>query len=112
MAEVVLLAFTPLLIVVNKFGYRPGEIRKLYLTTTTIVVLASLVLCIPIEIELFKLTLVFLSALIEGYMSFYLPVYVYIEIIAIGIVAYFAINSVNIHSVKKIPMTDALKNRE
>lgn len=94
------------------FGYRPGEIRKLYLTTTTIVVFASLVLCIPIEIELFKLTLVFLSALIEGYMSFYLPVYVYIEIIAIGIVAYFAINSVNIHSVKKIPMTDALKNRE
>lgn len=94
------------------FGYNAKEIRKLYLTTTTIVVIASLIVCIPVEIELFKLTLIAASALIEGYMSFYLPVWVYIAIVAIGIVSYFAINALNVLSVKKIPMTDALKNRE
>lgn len=94
------------------FGYNAKEIRKLYLTTTTVVVLLSLVLSIPVEIELFKLTLIFLSALIEGYMAFYLPVWVYIVIILTGVVSYFVINAFNIQSVKRIPMTDALKNRE
>lgn len=94
------------------FGYNDKEIRKLYLTATAIVAIASLIVCIPLEIGLFKLTLVFLSSMIEGYMEFYLPLRVYIEIVVIGMVSYFAINALHIHSIKKIPMTDALKNRE
>lgn len=94
------------------FGYEQKEIRKLYLTATTIVVITSLIICIPLEIWLFKETLVFLSSMIDGYIAFYLPMWVYIDIIAIGIIAYFAINGLHVFSVKKIPMTDALKNRE
>lgn len=94
------------------FGYESKEIRKLYLTTTTIVVFTSLIICIPLEIWMFKEVLVFLSSMIEGYISFYLPFYVYVEIVVIGIVSYFAINTLHISCVKKIPMTDALKNRE
>lgn len=94
------------------FGYHPGEIRKLYLTATTIVVIASLIVCIPLEIWLFKLVLVFLSSMIDSYIAFYLPVSVYIEIIVIGIIAYLCINTLHVYSVKKIPMTEALKNRE
>ena len=94
------------------FGYHPGEIRKLYLTATTIVVITSLIVCIPLEIWLFKLVLVFLSSMIDGYIAFYLPVSVYIEIIVIGIIAYLFINTLHVYSVKKIPMTEALKNRE
>lgn len=94
------------------FGYESKEIRKLYLSTTTIVVFTSLIICIPLEIWMFKEVLVFLSSMIEGYISFYLPFYVYVEIVVIGIVSYFAINTLHISSVKKIPMTDALKNRE
>ena len=94
------------------FGYEPDEIRKLYLTATTIVVTISLFICIPLEILLFKEVLVFLSSMIDGYVSFYLPIRVYIEIVVIGLVAYLLINTVHINAVKKIPMTDALKNRE
>jgi len=94
------------------FGYEPGEIRKLYLTATTIVVAVSLIICIPLEIWLFKLTLVFLSSMIEGYMEFYLPTSVYIEIVVIGIVSYLCINALHIRTLNKIPMTDALKSRE
>ena len=94
------------------FGYKPFEIHKLYLSTTTIVVFTSLIVCIPLEIWLFKEVLILLSSLIDGYISFYLPVSVYIAIVVIGIVAYLFINMLHVASVKKIPMTEALKNRE
>lgn len=94
------------------FGYEAKEIRKLYLTATTIVVFTSLIVCIPLEIWLFKEVLVFLSSLIDGYLAFYLPVRVYVEIVVIGIAAYLFINTLHVSSVKKIPMTEALKNRE
>lgn len=94
------------------FGYERKEIRKLYLTATTIVVVTSLIICIPVEILLFKAVLIFLSSMIEGYLSFYLPVSIYVEIVVIGLVAYFLINAVHIHEIKKIPMTEALKNRD
>lgn len=94
------------------FGYKPGEIRKLYLTATTIVVAISLFICIPLEIVMFKLVLVYLSSMIEGYIEFYLPFYVYAEIIGIGFVSYFCINALHMRTLNKIPMTDALKSRE
>lgn len=94
------------------FGYKASEIRKLYLTATTIVVFTSLIVCIPLEIWLFKEVLVFLSSMIDGYIAFYLPVSVYIEIVVIGIAAYLIINTLHVFSVKRIPMTEALKNRE
>lgn len=94
------------------FGYNDREIRKLYLASTAIVAIASLIICIPLEIWLFKLTLVFLSSMIEGYMEFYLPTRVYVEIVVAGIVSYFAVNALHVRSIRKIPMTDALKNRE
>ena len=94
------------------FGYHPSEIRKLYLTATTIVVAVSLVISIPLEVWLFKEVLVFLSSMIDGYIAFYLPVRVYIEIIVIGISVYLCINALHVRTVKRIPMTEALKNRE
>lgn len=94
------------------FGYNNKEIRTLYLTSNAIVAFVSLIVCIPLEIYLFRLTLIYISSLIEGYLEFYLPISVYIEIIVIGIVAYLAVNVLHMKSVGKIAMTDALKNRE
>lgn len=94
------------------FGYQAKEIRKLYLTATTTVVFTSLIVCIPLEVWLFKKVLIFLSSLIDGYIAFYLPTRVYLEIVVIGVVAYLFINALHVSSVKKIPMTEALKNRE
>ncbi len=94
------------------FGYEKKEIRKLYLDASAIVVLISLLVCLPLEAYVFKIALVYISAYIEGYMDFYLPASVYIKIVIIGVVAYFAINALHLHKVKKIPMNEALKNRE
>lgn len=94
------------------FGYERNEIRKIYLTATTMVVVVSLLICIPIEIVLFKATLVFLSSMIEGYIEFYLPTYVYIAIIVIGLLSYYAVNAIHLRNINRIPMSEALKNRE
>lgn len=94
------------------FGYNSGEIGKLYLKATTITVFASLFICIPLEAMCFKYILVYIGSMIEGHISFYLPMWVYVAIVAVGIVAYYAINAIHVRKVKAIPMSEALKNRE
>ena len=94
------------------FGYGNEEIGRVYLNATTIVVIVSLLVCIPLEALCFNAITIYLASMIEGYIYFYLPIWVYIAIIVIGIVAYFAINMLHVKKVKKIPMREALKNRE
>ena len=94
------------------FGYNDKEIGKLYLNATTFTVIVSLVVCIPVEALCFKYILIYIGSMIEGYIPFYLPMWLYVSIIGIGIVAYFAINALHIRKVRKISMSEALKNRE
>ena len=94
------------------FGYNDKEIGKLYLNATTYTVIVSLVVCIPVEALCFKYVLIYIGSMIEGYIPFYLPMWLYVSIIGIGIVAYFAINALHIRKVRKISMSEALKNRE
>lgn len=94
------------------FGYSSREINRLYLNATTITVMLSLFLCIPLEALCFKYILVYISSLMEGYLEFYLPMWVYISIIGIGIIAYFLINGLHVYKVRKIPMSEALKDRD
>lgn len=94
------------------FGYEPKEIRRLFITPSTVVAMISLLVCLPLEALTFKWILIFLSSLIDGYLDFYLPIYVYILIIVIGVVTYGLITLLHLRSINKIPMSDALKNRE
>lgn len=94
------------------FGYNSKEIGKLYLNATGIVVIASLLICIPAEVLCFKYILVYIGSMVEGYIPFYLPAWVYVAIVMIGIFSYFVINAFHLRKVKKIPMSEALKNRE
>ena len=94
------------------FGYENKEINKLYLNASTITVIISLFVCIPLEALCFKFILVYISSMIEGYLPFYLPWWVYVAIIATGIFSYFIINAFHISKVRRIPMSEALKNRE
>ncbi len=94
------------------FGYEKNEIRKLYLDASAIVTVISLFICLPLEVWFFKAAMVYFSSLIEGYMDFYLPTSVYVKIVLIGIISYFGINALHMNRIKKIPMSEALKNRE
>ena len=94
------------------FGYKEKEVRKFYLNSTTFTVILSLIACIPLETLSFKFIMLYAFSMIEGYLEFYLPIYVYIQIIVIGIISYLLINALHVRKVKKIKMNDALKNRE
>lgn len=94
------------------FGYEKNEIRKLYLDASAVVVIVSLFVCLPLEAWLLKFALVYISSMIEGYMEYIMPMYVYVEIVVIGLIAYFAINFLHLRKVGKIPMSEALKNRD
>lgn len=94
------------------FGYDSREIRKLYLDASAIVTVVSLIVCIPLEVKVFKLAMIYFSSMIEGYMEFYLPTSVYSEIVAMGLICYFLINALHLIRIKKIPMSEALKNRD
>ena len=94
------------------FGYEPKEIRSLFITPSTVVAFLSLIICLPLEALCFKWLLIFLSSMIDGYLDFFLPIWVYLAIVGIGIVTYAVINIFHLRSINKIPMTDALKCRE
>ena len=94
------------------FGYERKEIRQLFITPSTVVAILSLLVCLPLEVLAFKGILIFLSSMIDGYLDFYLPLYVYILIIGIGVVVYGLITLLHLRSINKIPMSHALKGRE
>lgn len=94
------------------FGYEEKEIKKLYLNATTIVVIASLFIGLPLNYLALKYCFKWSFTKVNGYMEMYIPSYLYAAIVVIGIVAYVIINSLHVRRINKISMTDALKNRE
>lgn len=93
-------------------GYTNREISSLYIITTSIVVIASLILTIPIVSILLKYVFVIIFAEYAGWIPFYVPFYVYIQMAVTGIIAYALIAFLQFRRVKKIPLDVALKNVE
>ncbi|MDD3225140.1 MAG: FtsX-like permease family protein [Clostridium sp.] len=94
------------------FGYEEKEIRKLYLHATTVVVIASLVVGLPLDYLALKYCFVQAFKKMNGYMEIYVPMYLFAVIVAVGIISYLLINSLHVRRINKISMADALKNRE
>lgn len=93
-------------------GYSNKEISGLYVVSTSLVVIGSLILTIPIANAIIdKVFVVFLSEY-SGWLPYYVPFSIYIEMAVLGIVAYGIIAFFQFRKVKKIPMDMALKNLE
>lgn len=93
-------------------GYRNGEINRLYVTATTIVVVLSILLTIPIADRIIGSLCVYIFSDYSGWLPYYVPWYTYIEMFILGIVSYAVVAFMQMYRVKRIPMTDALKNNE
>lgn len=91
------------------FGYSTREINRIFIASTTITVIISLLIAIPADMLLMKYLMVLITVLVEGYISFYVPVWVIALIAVICIAAYFAVNTLHIRHIRRIPMRDALK---
>lgn len=94
------------------FGYTNKEVRNVYLTSTLLVVALSLFISLPFIYVGLICVFEFVFMGLNSYIKFNIPIYLYIEIVAIGFVTYFVINLLHVRRINKIDMNDALKDRE
>ncbi len=93
-------------------GYSHSEINGLYVVTTAIVVIVSLIITIPVVDFLMAYLVEVMFFMYSGWLPYYMPVKSLVVIVITGIVAYGIIAFVQMQKVRKIPMEDALKNVE
>ena len=94
------------------FGYRDAEISRLYVRSITLCVAASLVLCLPLIIG--SLTAIFRAMLISynGNIEIYVPWSAMAETIVAGFVTYLVVAALHTRSIRRVPLSEALKVQE
>lgn len=93
-------------------GYRNSEINGLYVLPTSIVVIASMILTIPICHYIMKYVCIQVFADYPGWLEYYVPFYVFVKMVILGICGYAVIAFLQNRKVKKVPLGEALKNAE
>ena len=93
-------------------GYSNAEISGLYIVSTSIVVVLSFILSMPLVDMIMRFVCEKIFSSYSGYLPYAVPAMVYVKIISIGIVAYAVIAFAQFHKLRKIPMDMALKNVE
>ena len=94
-------------------GYTNGEIGKLYIWSTTIVVVICLLLSLPIEKAIMGVVFreMMLSS-VSGWIALWIDSKIYLEMFLIGIGTYAIVSLLEYRRIRRIPMDEALKNAE
>ena len=94
-------------------GFTNGEIGKLYLLITSLVVLASLLLSIPlIDAALRWMFHSYMYTAMSGYIPYVIDNSCYVRMVVLGVVCYALVAIGMIRKLSKIPKGEALKNQE
>ncbi|MBQ8781953.1 MAG: ABC transporter permease [Oscillospiraceae bacterium] len=93
-------------------GYSNAEISGLYIVSTSIVVILSFILSMPLVDMIMRFVCERMFSSYSGYLPYDIPAIVYVKNIAVGIIAYAVIAFAQFHKLRKIPMDMALKNAE
>ena len=97
---------------VQVFGFRTGEIRKLYLNGNAWIVAAGAIIGIPIAKIVMDAIYPWMIANTAVGMNLEFPWYMYAEIFAGVMAVYFAVNTLLVRKLKRITPAEVLKNRE
>lgn len=97
---------------VKIFGYRTKEIRKLYLNGNFYIVAAGAAVCIPLSKKVMDLCYPIMVSNISCGMNLSFSWQMYAVIYISVIVLYVIINQLLVGKLKKIALTEVLKNRE
>lgn len=94
-------------------GYTNGEIGKLYIWSTTIVVVICLLLSLPIEKAIMGVVFreMMLSS-VSGWIALWIDPKIYLKMFLIGIGTYAVVSLLEYRRIRRIPMDEALKNVE
>ena len=94
------------------FGYRNGEIQRLYVRAITVTVLASLVASLPFVIWLCDVFVRIVMDRYSGNLELYVAPALMAEVVAIGAVAYVAVAVIHIRHIRRVGLAEAMKVQE
>ena len=94
------------------FGYRDGEISRLYIRSITLCVMAALLLSQPVIIG--SLTAIFRSMLLayNGNIEIYVPWWSIAACVGIGFATYLVVALLHTRSIRRVSLSEALKVQE
>ena len=94
-------------------GYTDGEIIRLYILSTSLVVVICLLLSLPIERQIMEVLFreMMLSS-ISGWITMWVDPMIYVKMMAIGIATYAVVAVLEFRRIRHVPMDEALKNVE
>lgn len=98
--------------IVKILGYKNGELMRLYVAATAVVVVASLLISVPVSDWLISVLWRAILGSYPGWLGYKAPPYVLAEVFLTGVAAYFVIGALQYKRLGKIPMDEALKNDE
>ena len=94
-------------------GFTGREIGGLYIVSTSLVVLASLLLAVPLVSWLLRLIFrTYLYQRMSGYLPYCIDSACYVKMVLIGIASYIAVVALQLWKIHRIPKSDALKTLE
>ena len=98
---------------VKILGYTNGEISRLYIMSTSIVVVICLLLSLPIETAVMNVLFrEMMLASISGWITLWIDPMIYVQMFFAGVITYAIVALLEFRKIKKVPMDEALKNVE
>ena len=98
---------------VKILGYTNGEISRLYIMSTSIVVVICLLLSLPIETAVMNVLFrEMMLASISGWITLWIDPMIYVQMFIAGVITYAIVALLEFRKIKKVPMDEALKNVE
>ncbi len=98
--------------IIKIFGFRPGEIRKLYLNGNFYIISIGAIIIIPLAKLIMDALYPYMIANVACAMDLKYPIYYYPVLVGMIIVFYFIINRILIFRINRMKPTEVLKNRE
>ena len=94
-------------------GYTNGEISRLYIMSTSIVVILCLIISLPIEATVMKVLFrEMMLQSISGWIALWIDPMIYVQMFVVGFVTYGIVALLEYRRIRKVPMSEALKNAE
>lgn len=112
LAKIVIEKNTQSISMIKILGYTNSEASMLYNRSTAVVVILSLIISLPICCLAMKGIFFMIMQDMNGWLTFYIAPWIYPAMLATGIVCYAVVHMIQMRKIKKIPMSQALKNVE
>ena len=112
LAKVIIEKNTQSISIAKILGYNKREISGIYIRATTVVTVLSLLISLPVVDVALKAAWRALMMEYSGWMNMEVPITVYAETIALGVVTYALVALALKRKAGKVPMDEALKNVE